>query len=225
MKKKLLIIVGASQIVFSQTGNVGINTTSPTNNLDVNGNTRIRKIEEISSTNYLLVPNKDGVINKISVDNMTSSAFMPRVVGLVRRTTNFSYNDAGSSNEITLLPLDEVVVLNNQSLTYANNGIFTVKESGLYQITFQLGLNDFPLDTDIIMGIVNGNRQWIGRATFSYPKSSRQFHNYVTTLKFNAGDSFAMGIYSSGGNMTIQGNQSGSTGSGNITNVNIIRYQ
>lgn len=75
MKKiKILILASISQFVFSQTGQVGINTTSPTATLDVNGDAKIRKIDSITSTpKYVLTPDDTGVIQKVNIDKLSAS--------------------------------------------------------------------------------------------------------------------------------------------------------
>jgi len=50
-----------SNIVLCQTGNVGVNTQTPTRNLDVNGNVRIRVIpSSTSSSDNYMVTDTDG---------------------------------------------------------------------------------------------------------------------------------------------------------------------
>lgn len=69
MKKIILFLfVWVSHIVFSQTGNVGINTTSPTAKLDINGNLRIRTIPESSNTNdsYLVKDSNGNILSRNS---------------------------------------------------------------------------------------------------------------------------------------------------------------
>jgi len=62
----------------------------------------------------------------------------------------------------------------------------------------------------------------IGRATFSSTNTNRQFRVYTTTLQFNAGDRFSVGVYL--GNGSVQGIQTGDTGNGNVTNFSVVKY-
>ena len=69
----MLIFIGISQFALSQTGNVGINTVSPTSALDINGDARIRKIDSTSSVpDYILTSNNKGVIQKVKTDKLSS---------------------------------------------------------------------------------------------------------------------------------------------------------
>ncbi|KPH13171.1 hypothetical protein AMQ68_11860 [Chryseobacterium sp. ERMR1:04] len=62
MKKNLMALILFPSIVFSQ---VGINTTTPTNTLDVNGDLRVRQIDVAAETpEYILAPDANGVITK-----------------------------------------------------------------------------------------------------------------------------------------------------------------
>lgn len=62
MKKNLMALILFPSIVFSQ---VGINTTTPTNTLDVNGDLRVRQIDVATETpEYILAPDANGVITK-----------------------------------------------------------------------------------------------------------------------------------------------------------------
>lgn len=61
--KKLLFIL-ASSMMFSQTG-VGINTTTPTATLDVNGTTRLREVPTALTGYSVLVVDADGNVKKV----------------------------------------------------------------------------------------------------------------------------------------------------------------
>ena len=72
MMKKILsfiILFSISMLLKSQTGNVGVNTISPTHTLDVNGTFRVRKITQVGSSqsakDSIMVFDEDGVAHLI----------------------------------------------------------------------------------------------------------------------------------------------------------------
>ncbi|MBK1896336.1 hypothetical protein [Chryseobacterium paridis] len=75
MKKlKVFIFVIIAQFSYSLNAQIGINTTSPTATLDVNGDLRIRKVDSISSApKYILTPDDNGVVQKVNVDKLSDS--------------------------------------------------------------------------------------------------------------------------------------------------------
>jgi hypothetical protein len=59
---------------FSQSsGQVGINTDTPTETLDVNGKIRIRDVSLASTPRWILLANDSGVINRFSYDSLMST--------------------------------------------------------------------------------------------------------------------------------------------------------
>ncbi|MDC8103680.1 hypothetical protein MTQ00_03930 [Chryseobacterium sp. B21-037] len=75
MKKlKILIFISIMPFAYSQTGQVGINTTAPTATLDVNGNTRIRNVDSIASApKYILTSDDNGIVQKVNVEKLSDS--------------------------------------------------------------------------------------------------------------------------------------------------------
>ena len=64
MKKLILLLFPLA--LFSQ---VGINTSSPTETLDVNGTVRIRNLPTVSTADSILVT-QNGIIKKVSISNL-----------------------------------------------------------------------------------------------------------------------------------------------------------
>lgn len=68
---KTLLLILFPIILFSQyTGKVGINTSSPTETLDIDGSLRVRNIQQGNSTDFILVADGDGVIKKVLLANL-----------------------------------------------------------------------------------------------------------------------------------------------------------
>ena len=65
MQKNIYFFTFLLYSIFIQ-AQVGINTTNPTETLDVNGTVRVRTINESPGDNFLLTTNNDGVIKKTS---------------------------------------------------------------------------------------------------------------------------------------------------------------
>lgn len=68
MKKLLFLLLPA--IGFSQ---VGIQTTTPTETLDVNGTFRTRDIPLVTTAEYVIVTNADGVHRKVLLSSLTQN--------------------------------------------------------------------------------------------------------------------------------------------------------
>lgn len=69
MKKLLFLLIPA--IGFTQ---VGVNTTVPSETLDVNGTFRTREIPLVTTAEYVIVTNADGVHKKILLSSLTQNA-------------------------------------------------------------------------------------------------------------------------------------------------------
>ena len=69
---KQLILLLFPIIILSQTGNVGNNTTEPTNTLDINGDLRIRNIlnSQVANNTYILIVDEHNVVKKILLSSL-----------------------------------------------------------------------------------------------------------------------------------------------------------
>jgi len=68
MKKLILLLFPI--ITFSQ---VGVNTTSPSATLDVNGDLRVRQIPTVNATQYVLTVDDNGNVKKVAVSALNNS--------------------------------------------------------------------------------------------------------------------------------------------------------
>ena len=87
MKKyNLLTSLLVSGLAFAQTGNVGIGTQNPSRNLHVEGDLRIRKLEnkaaDVSYTRVLAVDNSG------NIDYINKSSLLPDMTGEIQKTVN-----------------------------------------------------------------------------------------------------------------------------------------
>ncbi|WP_333660315.1 hypothetical protein [Chishuiella changwenlii] len=220
MKANLALI--ALALLTNTYAQVGINTSNPTSSLDVNGNARVRQIDDLTETpEYLLTADEQGNIKKVEtsiVNNGTPASYSPKMAGIFRLTTDVNC----STCDRRIVPFNQNVVTNSEYLQINSNGTYTILSSGLYQFTVQVGVLNVTANSDIIIGILNTSGNWIGRATFSTPNTSRHFRVYTTTLQFNEGDRFSVGINMASG--SVQGTQTGTTGNGNVTNFSVVKY-
>ncbi|GGE88060.1 hypothetical protein SAMN05443634_10759 [Chishuiella changwenlii] len=220
MKANLTLL--ALALLTNTYAQVGINTSNPTSSLDVNGNARVRQIDDLTETpEYLLTADEQGNIKKVEtsiVNNGTPASYSPKMAGIFRLTTDVTC----STCDRRIIPFNQNVVSNDEYLQINSNGVYTILSSGLYQFTVQVGVNSVTANSDIIIGILNTSGNWIGRATFSTSNTNRQFRVYTTTLQFNEGDRFSVGINMTTG--SVQGTQTGTTGNGNVTNFSVVKY-
>lgn len=115
-------------------------------------------------------------------------------------------------------------------ITWNGSDTITINNTGVYAITVQIGIiNSITNSTDgtYILGVIDSSNTWIGRATFGNPNAShRTYKVYTITINLSAGDEIGIGFYTTndnGGTLQVQGIQTGSTGSGIVTNFSISR--
>jgi len=109
-------------------GNVGVNTNDPTEQLDINGNVRIRTISNASETDNILAVNASGVLQKSKVN-----------YGARWTNTNTSTN-LNSNNTIVPIFGSEDYKDDGNNLYVTTTTSLTVKESGRYDIRANLSL-------------------------------------------------------------------------------------
>ncbi len=105
MKKTYSFFVLLFTVLFfnAQNGNVGINTVSPTNTLDINGTLRVRKITQIGSSqsakDSIMVFDTDGVVKYVSANSVVAQAS----AGNAKILTNNTLSGNGSTgNELRI---------------------------------------------------------------------------------------------------------------------------
>lgn len=136
MKLLPQIVLLFSIPLFSQ---VGIGTTEPTASLDINGNLRIRSIQEETeekiATDSILVISRDGTVNRISSKKVYESNIKTAIRGGFSGTgTNINLS-IGSNYAI--IPFDAIDFDANNEFDVATH-TFTAKQDGIYQVYAQI---------------------------------------------------------------------------------------
>lgn len=138
-------------------------------------------------------------------------------------------NTSGDSFTIDRVTFDPApVVTAGSAITWNGSDAFTINQTGIYTITAQVGFAT-SAGSDRVIGVINSSNLWVGRATWSQQaggantSSGRNYNTYTTTLSLTAGDVLGIGANSSGTVAAIQGNQTGGTGTGNVTSFTVVK--
>jgi C1q domain len=136
MKKKLLIILFILPI--SILAQVGIETTSPTKTLDVNGEMRVRitstNLNDPAAKDSILVVDNLGNINRTSSKKVVNSYLKTVVKGKFSSSSVINLSLISSK---ALIPFDAVEFDINSEFNTSTN-TFTAKQDGIYSIKIQI---------------------------------------------------------------------------------------
>ena len=208
-----IILLVATKASFAQ---VGVNTTTPSADLDVNGTARIRNIPTGLASDKILTVDADGNVREIN------SELTIQILTLQKSTDQ----TIPAPNTIRRVTFDNTpLITNGGDLSWNGSDAFMCNENGMYNVSLQLGINNSANGTEYVIGVINNTNNWIGRAAFSLD-SSRGYAVYTTTLLLSSGDTIGIGVVTTntnGGTCSVQGVQTGSTGTGNITNFTVER--
>ncbi|WP_292008561.1 hypothetical protein [Chryseobacterium sp.] len=211
MKKYIIafIAIVLSVNVYSQ---VGINTSTPTSVLDINGDLRVRDIPASTSTEDIsLVADTSGVVKKK----------VSEYKGIMR---GYLSNDfTGGAATSTIYQITGFTEIDNPNNDFdSSTSTFTAPETGLYRIIITATFSHFATNTgsnNIVIGFVDkATGKWIMR--FSVTKSEQTFtatnksgyaHTFEGIVKLEAGKSYYYGL-SNG--LTLYANPTNSTGPG-----------
>ncbi|MCJ7932332.1 MAG: complement C1q domain-containing protein [Chryseobacterium sp.] len=197
MKKNLIILatVLVSNIVFSQ---VGINTPSPTQTLDVNGTARIRQTPVASTlgTSKLLITQTNGDIYEIDPGVVTAQLKIPTTVLSVRLATPGTTLLPGS-NAVNLVRFDTIDIspLAGIGNWNASTNTFTANTAGVYQISGSIQLSDFSNPSANFIIVTTPFAQNSGGLLLF---NNRYTVNQVLSLKLNPGDTVKCNIIAGG---------------------------
>lgn len=223
---------------------VGIGLDTPSKELDINGELRIRNVNT-GQHDQVLIVDESGVVYKRSLSQLISEALstirVPTVAAVIQYDNIQPYEILVISDNIYPIPFNHEVVINHNLIKYdmADNS-FTVLEDGIYQFILQTGFKKSSTENEIVLGIAeittSGSKKyrWIGRATWTqhllqsgtFPSyADRTFNAYSSTLKLKKGDKLIAGVSSLNGRLLhLEGTQTGDTGNGNVTNLSIVKY-
>lgn len=205
--------------VYAQT--TGINTLNPTEALDVgSGNIRVRDINSNvgdGTTDRVVVADANGVLKTLDSEDYTF--FHAKLQTDQILSSNALANTVMFGTPTAISPF----------YSYdTTTGILTFNDPGLYYITYQLGLTDFDEDTHILLGVLDvASGLYVGRgsnwAAVARSGNVGQISSYVTMLDVpNAGYQIRFTAYAgSSGSARLLANETGATGSGNVTNITI----
>lgn len=216
MKKLLfsLVLLYSSTFIYSQSGNVGINTVNPQATLDVNGNLKVRTVETINSATgdqTVLLRDKslpgDFVIKEITVGNLLNSGTSGAAYS-ARKTGSWqllSVGLGGSTYPINLTGTDTRI----GDPALFSEGVFTAPVSGVYNVGFEIQLSGVDLTLLSGKSLVifkntavwetkpfNGVRVQVGAfPVATVPVTSTDLN---TLVKLDSGDTLTFGINTGG---------------------------
>ena len=176
MKKaySVLALLCTILLLDAQSGNVGINTVSPTHTLDINGNLRVRKITQIGSAqsakDSIMVFDTDGVVKYVSANSVVAQASEGNAKILTNNTLSgngSTGNELGISqqgattgqvltwNGTTWIP--QAVTPANTTNTISSSGnILTSNVNGVSSTASVVNSNTLSLSGSTLTSMVNG---------------------------------------------------------------------
>ena len=164
--RDMLFVTGASaseRMVIKGTGDIGVNTVSPTSKLDVNGDLRVRTITAGAGSDEVLVVDPTGVVKKVAV---LVPAGMVNAFAGTTAPTGYLICDGSAVSRTTYADLFAVV-----GITYgAGNGT----------TTFNLP----DLRGEFIRGFDAGRGVDPGRVNGSNQKGTASVYDYATAQTF-----------------------------------------
>jgi hypothetical protein len=209
----------ANDFSVTSTGNVGVGTIAPTEKLDISsGNLRIRDINSnkgIGGMDRTVVADKDGVLKTIDLDNY--SLFHARLA---------SAQNLAAATVTTLLfntPISTSTYYNYNTST----GILTFNESGNYLVTVQASFTNCAANTQVALGVKPiPDAPYLGRGSHytatAMSGTVGDLVNYTTLLVVpSAGYKVRFTGTSNPGSSTVLSTETGTTGSGNVTNITV----
>ena len=216
----------APGMVLTNTGNVGIGTSAPTNKLHVVATANPLRLEGVqasaSSNDKALVIDATGVV-KTALDDQS------QFVGHMTTDRAIS-SENGAITKI--ISQTELIDKGNEYNT--TTGLFTPLVSGIYEYEIEVTVNAPAAPTTYgeiggsargVIGFVNNaTNLWVGRFNFQNSRDDRStYAKGVANLV--AGQSYYYGIGLSGIAGTVVANPTGATGSGIGTYFSIKRIQ
>lgn len=213
MKKTcLLFLVFNFTLIYSQ---VGIGTSSPTADLDINGTLRIRStstyVSESAAKDSILVSDDIGNISRISSKKIIESHLKTFING------NFS---SGSVIGLTLLSNTVIIPfstvdfdVNNEFNTTTN--VFTAKQDGIYDIYVQIKASGIGVTTNYGVQILK-NGSVVSQNSFANVGISvlgigivnvtPPIRNTQTLLQLASGDTIQFNVVSNLASVSLVGN-------------------
>ncbi|WFB69270.1 hypothetical protein [Chryseobacterium sp. WX] len=197
---------------------VGIGTVSPTEKLDVaSGNARIRNINSnigVGGTDRVVVADATGVLK--TIDFTAYSLFHARLAA----------NQNISSSTITTLLFAAPIATSPFYSYNTGTGVMTFNQPGNYLVTLQASFTNMPADTQLLIGIRPvPDANYLGRGSHYNAVAASgtvgELMNYTTVVVAPTAGYQIRFTAAPNQNATIISTETGSTGSGNVTNVTV----
>lgn len=244
--KKLLYIFTFISIGINAQNKLGINTSDPTHELDVNGTMRVRNLATTQPYNSsdVLVWAENGVLKTTdkgkvfpTVPTQTGTLISDGNKVLVAQEFEVQMNGDQSFTSTTPSTISNlnVEILDNLQeigLYGFQNGTFQVNETGYYSIFFNLQATSTS-NNNPVFGIWDDTANtWVTATNdyFSaiitdpnYNATQLQSYTIYTSVKLTANKTYSVRAKSNGGTITIKKLSSGSTGEGPVTQISIRR--
>ena len=195
--------------IFSQ---VGIETTSPTASLDINGNLRVRSStatnNETAAKDSILVTNNLGNVMRISSQKVIQSYFKTCIKGSFTSSSDVSLTLSSGAKKI---PFDFIEFdANNEFNT--SNSTFTATQGGIYSIDIHIkSTSAVGVALDFGVAIVK-NGTPITRDSFANIgilsiNATPPVRSSRTLISLAPGDAITFNVLSSLGSLSILGNK------------------
>ncbi|WP_390454831.1 hypothetical protein [Chryseobacterium sp. Alg-005] len=207
-----------NDFTVTNNGKVGIGTITPTENLDVSsGNVRVRNINSnvgIGGTDRVVVADGDGVLK--TIDFTAYSLFHARLA---------ANQNVGASTITTLLFSTPLATSPFYSYN-TSTGVLTFNQPGNYLVTLQASFASAPAGTQLLIGVrPNPDANYLGRGSHYNATATSatvgELMNYTTVLVIPTAGYQIRFTAAPNQSCTILSTETGSTGSGNVTNVTV----
>lgn len=183
MKKIKLSFVFAllSVLSFSQ---VGINTTTPTKELDVNGDVRVRGLSNPNGRTTQIYAKPDGtLVNSFTDPSAPGTKFVGFLNSDISLDQDYNFKEIILSNEL-------IDVNNEYNVT---TGKYAPLYSGYYKISMDFDIGDYSsrdYDLDILIGLWDfTDNNWVLRRTFKHKDNNN------TTMTPGRNESYGISNY------------------------------
>ncbi|WP_426479256.1 hypothetical protein ACP3T3_07335 [Chryseobacterium sp. CBSDS_008] len=212
------VVQQANDFVVTQQANVGIGVAAPTEKLDIaSGNVRIRDINSnvgVGGTDRIVVANASGILK--TIDFTAYSLFHTRLAA----------NQNVSGSIITTL-LFVTPIATSPFYSYdTGTGVMTFNQPGNYLITLQASFTGMAAGAQLLLGIRSvPDANYLGRASHYNAVAPAvgvgELMSYTTVIVVPSEGYQIRFTAFANQNATVLATETGSTGSGNVTNVTV----